>query len=77
VLVQIEQEVRVPSRQPKRQYEIFWERESDLAERVAAAWSAAGRKNDVADIMSGLDQVMTTLQSWRKQNFGKYSERAA
>jgi hypothetical protein len=70
MLVQIEQEVRVPSRQPKRQYEILWKRESNLAKRVAMAWSAVGWTNDLADIMNGLDQVMTTLQSWRKQNFG-------
>jgi hypothetical protein len=70
ILVQIEQEVRVPCRQAKCQYEIFWERESDLAERVVAAWIGAGQKSDLADIMMGLDKVMTTLQAWSKMKFG-------
>jgi hypothetical protein len=48
----------------------MWERESDLAERVAAAWGAAGQKNDLGDIMRGLDGVMDTLQCWSKKRFG-------
>jgi hypothetical protein len=57
-------------RQPRRQYEILWERESELAERVAAAWEEAGQKRDLGDIMQGLDHVMTTLQGWSKRKFG-------
>jgi hypothetical protein len=60
ILVQIEREVRVPQRQPRRQYEIMWERESALSEVVANAWREAGDKIDLADIMRGLDGVMTT-----------------
>jgi exonuclease III len=63
VLVKLEQDIRAANQQPRRQYEIMWERESDLAERVAAAWGAAGQKNDLGDIMRGLDGVMDTLQS--------------
>jgi hypothetical protein len=37
ILVQIEREVRVPQRRPRRQYEIMWERESALSEVVANA----------------------------------------
>jgi hypothetical protein len=70
ILVQIEREVRIPQRQPRRQYKILWERESDLAERVAAAWEDAGQKLDLADIMKGLDGVMDTLQKWSKRRFG-------
>jgi hypothetical protein len=55
--------VRATNRQPKRQYEILWERESELAERVAEAWGEAGQKSDLADIMQELDKVMTTLQT--------------
>jgi hypothetical protein len=51
ILVQIEREVRVPQRHPRRQYEIMWERESALSEIVANAWCEAGDKSDLADIM--------------------------
>jgi hypothetical protein len=37
---------------------------------VAAAWGEAGQKSDLADIMQGLDKVMTTLQTWSKRKFG-------
>ncbi|KAK1621216.1 hypothetical protein QYE76_026733 [Lolium multiflorum] len=66
----MEQEVRTLQRQLKRQYEIMWERKSDLAERVAMAWGEAGHKTDLADIMQGLDRVMSTLQAWSKKRFG-------
>jgi hypothetical protein len=49
---------------------VFWERESDLSERIATAWSTAGQKNDLGEIMTGLDEVMTTLQAWSKRKFG-------
>jgi hypothetical protein len=70
ILVQIEREVRVPQRRPQRQYEIMWERESALSEVVANAWREAGDKTDLADIMKGLDGVMSTLQSWSRKKFG-------
>jgi hypothetical protein len=70
VLVEIQKEVRYPCRGPKRQYEVFWERESDLSERIATAWSTAGQKNDLGEIMTCLDEVMTTLQAWSKRKFG-------
>jgi hypothetical protein len=66
----MEREVKIPSRQPRRQYEIMWERESDLTERVAAAWKEAVQKHDLADVMHGLDQVMKMLQTWCKKRFG-------
>jgi hypothetical protein len=48
----------------------MWERESELAERVANAWTKAGTKTDLGDIMRGLDDVMSTLQGWSKKKFG-------
>jgi hypothetical protein len=69
ILVQMVQEVRTAPRKPRRQYEILWERESDLAERVAPAWKEAGHKGDLGDVMQGLDHVMTTLQNWSKKRF--------
>jgi hypothetical protein len=63
-------EERVANRQQRRQYEIFWEREADLPERVANAWREAGGKRDLGDIMHGLDNVMVTLQDWSKKRFG-------
>jgi hypothetical protein len=70
ILIQIEKEVRVPRRQPRRQYEILWERESTLSEVMANAWRESGQKQDLADIMTGLDNVMTSLMGWSKKKFG-------
>jgi hypothetical protein len=70
ILVQNEKEVRVPRRQPQRQYEILWEHESALSEVVANAWQESGQKQDLADIMSGLDNIMTSLMGWSKKKFG-------
>jgi exonuclease III len=70
VLMQVEQEIRVPPRQPRRQYEIMWERESELSEKVAEAWKNTGHKVDLGDIMKALDGVMTSLQGWSKKKFG-------
>jgi hypothetical protein len=70
ILVQMEEEVRMPRRQPTRQYKILWEREHELAERVANAWKETGEKQDLGDIMQGLDSVMSTLQNWSKKKFG-------
>jgi hypothetical protein len=41
-----------------------------LREKIVVAWGDAGKKNNLADIMKGLDQVMTILQSWSKRKFG-------
>jgi hypothetical protein len=60
----------MPPRQTRRQYEIFWEREAELPERVALAWQEAGQKHDLADIMAGLENVMGELQRWSKRKFG-------
>ncbi|KAM0896886.1 hypothetical protein ACQ4PT_022889 [Festuca glaucescens] len=70
VLVEMQQEVRLPRRAPRRQYEILWERESELGERMAVAWGEAGQKSDLADIMNSLSHVMTMLQGWSKWKFG-------
>jgi hypothetical protein len=70
VLVQLEQETRTPPRPPWRQYEIMWERESGLAERVENARTKVGTKTNLGDIMRGLDDVMSTLKGWSKKKFG-------
>ena len=69
-MVNILQEERTTHRNTSRQYEILWERELELAERISIAWEGAREKADLADIMNGLDQVMTTLQDWSKNKFG-------
>jgi hypothetical protein len=70
ILVEIEREERMPCRQPRRQYEILWEREAALPEHIANAWKEAGDKFDLADIMKGLNGVMDALQAWSKKKFG-------
>jgi endonuclease/exonuclease/phosphatase family metal-dependent hydrolase len=42
ILVEFCPDVKLPSRGPRRQYKIFWERESELGERIANAWKEAG-----------------------------------
>jgi hypothetical protein len=37
---------------------------------VANAWREAGKKNDLGEIMQGLDSVMSMLQEWCKKRFG-------
>jgi hypothetical protein len=70
ILVQVEKEMRTPRRQPRRQYEIMWERDSTISEVISNAWKEAGTKCDLADIMKGLNGVMNTLQTWSKKKFG-------
>jgi hypothetical protein len=65
-MVQFQFHFRIRRHGPKRNYEIFWERESDLGER----WDEAGQKNDLGDVMKSLDQVMSMLQAWSKRKFG-------
>jgi hypothetical protein len=63
ILVQVEKEMRMPRRQPRRQYEIMWERDSTISEVISNAWKEAGTKCDLADIMKRLNGVMNTLQT--------------
>jgi hypothetical protein len=63
-------EERIQCRQPRRQYEIFWERDAALPERVAKAWEEVSRKHDLGEVMQGLDSVMSSLQDWSKRKFG-------
>jgi hypothetical protein len=57
-------------KQQRHQYEIFWERDVGLPEHVAEAWKAVGSKQDLGDVMQGLDAVMDSLKDWSKQKFG-------
>ncbi|KAK1683368.1 hypothetical protein QYE76_044216 [Lolium multiflorum] len=70
VLVNILKEERTPTRQARRQYEIFWERDTALPERVAKAWEEVGCKRGLGDVMQGLNSVMDALQTWGKNKFG-------
>ncbi|XP_073355415.1 uncharacterized protein [Aegilops tauschii subsp. strangulata] len=53
-----------------RQYELFWERASDLPEVIEQAWAAAGDKSDMEAIQSCLGNVMKSLQNWSSRKFG-------
>jgi hypothetical protein len=69
IAVDIVQENQQRPRQPRRHYEILWERAPELEEKIKMAWEEAGRKTDLGDVATGLDQVMTVLQRWSKVKF--------
>jgi hypothetical protein len=55
-------------------YEVMWERDASLTERVETAWSQAGPKSDLGQVSAGLSKVMTELQSWSKEKFGNVAK---
>jgi hypothetical protein len=57
-------------KQQRRQYEILWECDAGLPEHVAEAWKAVGSKQDLGDVMQGLDAIMDSLKDWSKRKFG-------
>lgn len=71
ILVKLLQETQ-PTRscQPRRHYEIMWERAAELPEIIAAAWRSTGTKKNLGEIKAGLDSLMTHLQGWSKKRFG-------
>ncbi|KAK1610764.1 hypothetical protein QYE76_034437 [Lolium multiflorum] len=70
ILVRLLQEHRVPARQPRRHYEVWWEREVELPELIAQAWQEAGPKGDLSSVRAGLDKTMQVLQSWSRKKLG-------
>jgi hypothetical protein len=70
ILVRLLQEHRVPARQPRRHYEVWWEREAELPELIAQAWQEAGPKGDLSSVRAGLDKTMQVLQYWSRKKFG-------
>jgi hypothetical protein len=68
--VSIVQEKRVEHTQPRRHYEIMWERSTELTEQIERAWEEAGPKASLDEVRKGLDTVMTELQGWSKKKFG-------
>lgn len=70
VLVQIVQEQQVQNKRRCRQYELFWERASELSEIIAAAWDQAGVEDNLCSIQNCLQKVMSSLQTWCRKKFG-------
>jgi hypothetical protein len=64
------QETRSRVRQPRRHYEIWWEREEELPALISAAWQEAGQKGDLGSVRRSLEEVMIVLQNWSKKKFG-------
>nr|XP_051202956.1 uncharacterized protein LOC127316565 [Lolium perenne] len=64
------QETRSRVRQPRRHYEIWWEREAELPALISAAWQEAGQKGDLGSVRRSLEEVMIVLQNWSKKKFG-------
>jgi hypothetical protein len=70
ILLKCSKEEERNIRPTRNHYEIMWERDGCLPERIANAWADAGPKHDLGDIRNGLRKVMNKLQSWSKTNFG-------
>jgi hypothetical protein len=49
---------------PVRRYECYWEREESLGDEVACAWTMHKKPDDLGDIASNLQGVMSTLHDW-------------
>ncbi|XP_040245505.2 uncharacterized protein [Aegilops tauschii subsp. strangulata] len=70
LLVRFHAEQLVQNKKRCRQYEIFWERASELPEIIEQAWAAAGDKSDLEAIQNCLSNVMKSLQGWSSRKFG-------
>ncbi|XP_073363317.1 uncharacterized protein [Aegilops tauschii subsp. strangulata] len=53
-----------------RRYEIFWERDASLQERIANSWEEAGAKFNLGDVRAGLKSLLLNLHAWGKKRFG-------
>jgi Holliday junction resolvase RusA-like endonuclease len=51
-------------------YEIMWEREVYLDERVEQAWAGADTRGDLGQISMALRDVLSALKAWSKEKFG-------
>ena len=51
-------------------YEIMWERDASLGERISQAWEGEGSKGDLGTISSALRGVMKALKEWSSVQFG-------
>jgi hypothetical protein len=69
ILECIKEEFQGP-RPARRYYEVMWERDASLPERVATAWAETGPKHNLGEVKKGLGCVMSQLQAWSKAKFG-------
>jgi hypothetical protein len=69
ILECMKEDVQRP-RPSRRHYEVMWERNPSLPERIAMAWKDAGPKHNLGDIRLGLGRLTGNLQDWSKANFG-------
>jgi hypothetical protein len=70
ILLKCQKEEGMQYRPVHNHYEIMWERDASLPERVAKAWADAGPKQNLGDIRNGLGKVMGHLNAWSKTAFG-------
>ena len=70
LLVRLQAEKLPQNKRRCRQYELFWERASDLPEIIEQARAAAGDKSDMGAIQDCLGSVMKSLQAWSSRKFG-------
>jgi hypothetical protein len=58
----------------RNHYEIMWERDASIPERVASAWTGAGPKFNLGHIRTGLGKVVGQLQTWSRKAFGSVAK---
>ena len=69
VLIRCVPEIYVPA--PRQlQYEIFWESEPTLGDKVKIAWEKFGPKADLGSISKCLKGTMRELHKWSRVRFG-------
>lgn len=69
-LVTMAWEERTQNKRRCRQYELFWERASELSKIIANAWEEAGAGGDLHSVQASLGKVMNGLHNWSKRKFG-------
>jgi hypothetical protein len=70
IVLNCEQEEEKVKQPRYKHYEVMWEREVSLPEHITNAWAAAGPKENLGQIRSGLVVVMSHLQKWSREKFG-------
>jgi hypothetical protein len=70
LLLSVQQGVKDTSGGKQAYYEIMWEREASLGERIDQAWQLEHTRGDLGHINRALKSVLLSLKAWSRKNFG-------
>lgn len=74
ILLTVKKEAWEPNRRKPWRYEVMWEREERLPDIIKEAWKNKDRKGDFSKIARSLRDVMSSLKTWSKENFGSVTK---